>query len=74
MCFTAIQGTNNRHNFMFRERDIFNIAIILYSNGGNVLLLLIGVHWSAKNVLNKVIFSYIFVTNVPLHKRGMFFL
>ena len=44
---------------------------------GVVLLLLIGVHWSAKNVLNKVNFSYIFVTNITLHNiggiRGNFF-
>ena len=53
----------------FSEKEIFSILLlVLYSNGGNVLLLLIRVHWSAKNVLNKVIFSYIFVTNVPFRK------
>ena len=35
-----------------------------------VLLLLIGLHWSAKKLLNKVIFSYTIVINAPLDKIG----
>ena len=50
------------------------LLLTLYSNGGNVLLLLIGVYLSAKKVLNKVFVQPILVTRISCTIRVYFML
>ena len=52
----------------FSVKEIESILLlILYSNWGKVLVLLIRVHSSTKNVLNMLTFSCVLVMKVPLN-------